>query len=121
MGKTRSFFNAKLCTARIFYCCGGTILEYRETLPFPQRQHDQNSLAGHLSGAWGWRLAMCRCLRDLRGESGALLCESMASELKKCAWDVYGVPANKLRIFFHYHVSRGAPLARRAFREASRE
>jgi hypothetical protein len=39
-----------------------------------------------------------------------LLCDSMASELKKCAWDVYGVPANKLRIFFHYHVSRATPL-----------
>ena len=45
-----------------------------------------------------------RSLRDLHGEIGASLCETMSAELKKSAWEVYGVPANKLRIFFHYHV-----------------
>lgn len=41
-------------------------------------------------------------LRELRGEAGAALCDSMASELRRQAWEVYGVPAGKLRIFFHY-------------------
>ena len=47
-----------------------------------------------------------RSLRDLQGESGASLCEAMLAELKQCAWEVYGVPSNKLRIFFHYHVMK---------------
>lgn len=44
-----------------------------------------------------------RSLRDLRGEAGAALCDAMARELKAAAWRVYGVPASKLRVFFHYH------------------
>ena len=53
-------------------------------------------------------LAISRCgaftsLRDLRGTAGAELVESMRDELRKCALEVYGVPASKLRIFFHYH------------------
>ena len=44
-----------------------------------------------------------RSLRDLRGEAGAALCDAMARELKAAAWRVYGVPASKVRVFFHYH------------------
>jgi len=42
-------------------------------------------------------------LRDLEGEKGAQLVEEMRDELRKAAFEVYGVPASKLRVFFHYH------------------
>lgn len=44
-----------------------------------------------------------RSLRDLRGEEGAALCDAIKLQLRAAAWEVYGVPAGKLRIFFHYH------------------
>lgn len=43
-----------------------------------------------------------RSLRDLRG-SDAMLCVQMRTELQNTALRIYGVPASKLRIFFHYH------------------
>lgn len=42
-------------------------------------------------------------IRDLQGQDGIDLCLEMQLELEKVAFNVYGVPANKLRIFFHYH------------------
>jgi m7GpppX diphosphatase len=45
-----------------------------------------------------------RSLRDLEGEAGAAMCEAMRDELRAAAWRVYGVPAAKLRVFFHYTV-----------------
>ena len=44
-------------------------------------------------------------MRDLRGPDGAGLCRAMRAALLRCAADaadVYGVPATKLRVFFHY-------------------
>mmetsp|Transcript_25575 Transcript_25575/g.78844 ORF Transcript_25575/g.78844 Transcript_25575/m.78844 type:complete len:317 (-) Transcript_25575:26-976(-) len=41
-------------------------------------------------------------LRDLRGPEGARLVRAMRDALRKTASDVYGVPASKLRVFFHY-------------------
>lgn len=48
------------------------------------------------------RDATLRTIRDLRGDAGAVLCENMRDALRRCALEVYGVPASKLRIFFHY-------------------
>ena len=39
---------------------------------------------------------------QLRGPAGAGLCRAMRAALLRCAADVYGVPATKLRVFFHY-------------------
>ena len=44
-----------------------------------------------------------KSLRDLRGSAGATLCRDMRDTLRRAAHEVYGVPATKLRIFFHYH------------------
>ena len=44
-----------------------------------------------------------KSIRDLRGEAGAAICEAMARELLTAAERVYGVPAHKCRVFFHYH------------------
>ena len=41
-------------------------------------------------------------MRDLRGPDGAGLCRAMRAALLRCAADVYGVSATKLRVFFHY-------------------
>lgn len=44
-----------------------------------------------------------KSLRDLHGEAGANLCDQMVEKLRSCALGIYGVEANQLRIFFHYH------------------
>ena len=44
-----------------------------------------------------------KSIRDLRGEVGAAICDAMARELLTAAERVYGVPAHKCRVFFHYH------------------
>eukprot|EP00936_MAST-01D_sp_MAST-1D-sp1_P000098 g98.t1 len=44
-----------------------------------------------------------KSLRDLRGSAGSNLCREMRDALRRAALEVYGVPATKLRIFFHYH------------------
>eukprot|EP00629_Pelagomonadales_sp_RCC1024_P000694 CAMPEP_0119280932 /NCGR_PEP_ID=MMETSP1329-20130426/23681_1 /TAXON_ID=114041 /ORGANISM="Genus nov. species nov., Strain RCC1024" /LENGTH=309 /DNA_ID=CAMNT_0007281533 /DNA_START=204 /DNA_END=1129 /DNA_ORIENTATION=+ len=41
-------------------------------------------------------------LRDLRGPEGAALVRRMRDALRATAAEVYGVPATKLRVFFHY-------------------
>ena len=46
--------------------------------------------------------AALRSIRDLRGPDAVALCESMRDSLRACALQVYGVGADKLRIFFHY-------------------
>ena len=46
--------------------------------------------------------ASLKSMRDLRGPAGAGLCRAMRAALLRCAADVYGVPATKLRVFFHY-------------------
>jgi len=46
--------------------------------------------------------ASLKSMRDLRGPDGAGLCRAMRAALLRCAADVYGVPATKLRVFFHY-------------------
>ena len=46
--------------------------------------------------------ASLKSMRDLRGPEGAGLCRAMRAALLQCAADVYGVPATKLRVFFHY-------------------
>ena len=46
--------------------------------------------------------ASLKSMRDLRGPDGAGLCRAMRAALLRCAADVYGVSATKLRVFFHY-------------------
>ena len=46
--------------------------------------------------------ASLKSMRDLRGPAGAGLCRAMRAALLRCAAEVYGVPATKLRVFFHY-------------------
>ena len=46
--------------------------------------------------------ASLKSMRDLRGPDGAGLCRAMRAALLRCAAEVYGVPATKLRVFFHY-------------------
>ena len=46
--------------------------------------------------------ASLKSMRDLRGPAGAGLCRAMRAALLRCAADVYGVPATKIRVFFHY-------------------
>ena len=46
--------------------------------------------------------ASLKSMRDLRGPAGAGLCRAMRAALLRCAADVYGVSATKLRVFFHY-------------------
>lgn len=46
--------------------------------------------------------ASLKSIRDLRGDRGAKLVRAMRAALLKCALETYGVPAAKLRVFFHY-------------------
>ena len=43
-----------------------------------------------------------RSLRDLEGADGVAVVLAMLASLRNCALEVYGVPASKLRVFFHY-------------------
>ena len=60
-------------------------------------------------------------LRDVRGPEGARLVRAMRDALRAAAWDVYGVPASKVRVFFHYQPqfyrlhAHCAPVSRRRF------
>lgn len=47
--------------------------------------------------------ANLRSIRDLAGPAGAALVRDMRDALRAAAADVYGVPREKVRVFFHYH------------------